>query len=231
MTIPHPTLDDIWQLFRETDRKFQETDRKFQDTDRLVKELFASQKETDRKFQETDLKFQETDRKFQDTDRLVKELFASQKETDRLFKETNKKIGDLGNRLGEFVQEMVRPAVVRLFRERGIEVHQVMRNIEAFNDEDAIEIDLLVINQQQAIAVECKSRLSIEDVNEHLARMGKFKQLFSHYQDINLMGAVAGMVVPDEAAKYAYRRGLFVLVQSGDSILIRNDAKFSPKLW
>jgi hypothetical protein len=46
---------------------------------------------------------------------------------------------------------MVRPAVVRLFRERGIEVHQVMRNIEAFDDDNSIEIDLLVINRQQAI--------------------------------------------------------------------------------
>lgn len=196
MTTSQPTLEDIWRLFQETDRKFQETDRQV--------------KETDRKFQETALRFEET---------------------DRLFKETNKKIGDLGNRLGEFVQEMVRPAVVRLFRERGIEVHQVMRNIEAFDDDNAIEIDLLVINRQQAIAVECKSRLSIEDVNDHLARLDKFKQLFSHYQDLNLMGAVAGMVVPDEAAKYAYRRGLFVLAQNGDSILIRNDAKFAPKLW
>jgi len=196
MTTSQPTLEDIWRLFQETDRKFQETDRQV--------------KETDRKFQETALRFEET---------------------DRLFKETNKKIGDLGNRLGEFVQEMVRPAVVRLFRERGIAVHQVMRNIEAFDDDNAIEIDLLVINRQQAIAVECKSRLSIEDVNDHLARLDKFKQLFSHYQNLNLMGAVAGMVVPDEAAKYAYRRGLFVLAQNGDSILIRNDAKFAPKLW
>ncbi len=45
------------------------------------------------------------------------------------------------------------------------------------------------------------------------------------------MGAVAGMVVQDEAAKYAYRRGLFVLAQSGDSVLIRNDNKFVPKQW
>ncbi|WP_239650087.1 hypothetical protein [Methylocucumis oryzae] len=137
----------------------------------------------------------------------------------------------MGNRLGEFVQEMVRPAVVRLFRERGIEVHQVMRNIEAFNDDDAIEIDLLVINQQQAIAVECKSRLSIEDVNAHLVRLDKFKHLFSHYHNLNLMGAVAGMVVPDEVAKHAYRQGLFVLAQNGDAIWIRNDDKFSPKFW
>jgi hypothetical protein len=152
-------------------------------------------------------------------------------ETDRLFKEMNKEMGDLGNRLGEFVQEMVKPAVVRLFRERGIEVHQVMRNIEAFDEENAIEIDLLVINRQQAIAVECKSRLSIEDINDHLNRLNLFKRMFSHYQDLKLMGAVAGMVVPDEAARYAYRKGLFVLAQNGDSILIRNDEKFVPMQW
>lgn len=217
MTTSPPTLDDVWLLFKETDRKFQETNLQFQ--------------ETDRKFQETNLQFQETDAKIQDTNKLIKELSASQKETDRLFKAMNKKLGDLGNRLGEFVQEMVRPAVVRLFRDRGIEVHQVMRNIEAFNDEIAIEIDLLVINSEQAIAVECKSRLTIEDVNDHLERLDTFKQLFPQYHNLNLMGAVAGMVVQDEAAKYAYRRGLFVLAQNGDSVLIRNDDKFVPKQW
>ncbi|SJM92721.1 hypothetical protein CRENPOLYSF2_2890007 [Crenothrix polyspora] len=39
-TTPAPTLDDIWRLFQETDRKFQETDR-------IIKE---SQKETDKRF-------------------------------------------------------------------------------------------------------------------------------------------------------------------------------------
>lgn len=41
------TLDDVWDLFRETDRKFQETDR-------LIGELREESRETDRKFQETD---------------------------------------------------------------------------------------------------------------------------------------------------------------------------------
>jgi Holliday junction resolvase len=43
---PAPTLDDIWRLFAETDRKFQETDRLFKaqakETKRL-EELFTSQ--------------------------------------------------------------------------------------------------------------------------------------------------------------------------------------------
>ncbi|MDR3342624.1 MAG: hypothetical protein LBT14_07550 [Treponema sp.] len=54
------TLDEVWNLFRETDRKFQETDLKF--------------KETDLKFKETDRKFQETDQKFQETDRQIGKL-------------------------------------------------------------------------------------------------------------------------------------------------------------
>jgi hypothetical protein len=39
------------------------------------------------------------------------------------------------------------------------------------------------------------------------------------------------MVVPDEVARYAYRQGLFVLAQSGDSMVILNDAQFQPQSW
>jgi Holliday junction resolvase len=50
MSTAQPTLDDVWRLFQETDRKFQETDRKFQDTDR--------------KFQETDRKLNQLEKLF-----------------------------------------------------------------------------------------------------------------------------------------------------------------------
>ena len=45
------------------------------------------------------------------------------------------------------------------------------------------------------------------------------------------MGAVAAMVMPNDVARYAYRKGLYVLAQSGSTVLIRNDGKFSPKIW
>ena len=202
-SLPAPTLDDIWRLFRETDRQMKETDRQME--------------ETDRKFQETDRQMKETDRKIQETDRILKEV--------------SKKIGDLGNRLGDFVQEMVRPAVVRIFRERGIDVHEVHPNIYVSRGELSAEIDLLVVNEQEAIAVECKSQLTIEDVNDHLARLEKLKVLLPKYREVRLMGAVAAIVMSDDVARYAYRKGLYVLAQSGDSILIRNDGKFSPKIW
>lgn len=197
------TRDEVWEMFREVARRFEETDKQFKDTDR--------------KFQDTDRKFKDTDRKFQDTERLVKEV--------------SKSIGDLGNRLGDFVQEMVRPALVSLFRERGIDVHEVHPNVYAERGGESAEIDLLVVNEQTAIAVECKSQLTIDDVNEHLSRLEKLKRLLPKYRDVELMGAVAAMVLPNDVARYAYRKGLYVLAQSGNTVLIRNDGKFSPKIW
>jgi len=43
-------------------------------------------------------------------------------------------------------------------------------------------------------------------------------------------GGVAGMDIVEEADKYAYRRGLFVLGMTGEGIArIMNDQKFTPK--
>jgi hypothetical protein len=55
--------------------------------------------------------------------------------------------------------------------------------------------------------------------------------MVSRYAEVRAMGAVATMVIPKEAARYAYRQGLFVLAQSGETVVILNDAKFQPQPW
>jgi hypothetical protein len=190
----------------------------------ILREVAQSQKETDRKMQETAQQMKETDRKMQETDRKMKE-------TDKKIKEMTTSIGRLGNKLGDFVEEMVRPAAVRLFRERGIDVHEVHRNVAAQRGDDGIEVDLLVVNDTDIVAIECKSTLSIDDVNEHITRLAKLKRLLPSYRDKRVMGAVSGMVIPDNVARYAYSQGLYLIAQSGDHLLIRNDAGFSPQVW
>lgn len=179
-------------------------------------------------FRETDRRMQETDRRMQETDREMNRIFQ---ENRRDLKELSRVIGRLGNRLGEFVEEMVRPAAVRLFQERGIAVHQVAQRVYAERDGDAMEIDLLVVNGTDVILIEVKSALSVQDVDEHLDRLSRFKKLSPQYRDFKAMGAVAAMVVPDDAARYAYRKGLFVLGQSGDTVTIRNAEAFRPAVW
>ena len=190
----------------------------------ILRELAQSQKETDRKFQETDKKFQDTDKKFQDTDKQFKE-------TDRKIKEVTGNIGKLGNRLGEFIEDAVRPAVVRLFRQRGIDVHEVHPNVSSQRAGEGVEIDVLVVNDVEIVAIECKSKLSVDDVNEHVERLAKIKRLLPSYADKRVLGAVAAMVIDDSVAQYAYRKGLYVIGQSGDHLEIRNAEGFVAKSW
>lgn len=213
------TADEVWQLLGELIEAQKETERS----------LKAQSQEADRRFQETERLIKEQS---QETERLLKE---QTQETERLLKEQNQKVdeqlGRLGNRLGEFVESQVRPAAVRLFQERGIEVKEISSDVSLQTGQEGIEIDILVVNTTQAIAIEVKSRLGQDDVDEHLERLAKFKRLIPRYQPFQILGAVAAMVIPNDVARYAYRQGLFVIAQSGDDLKILNDAKFRPRVW
>jgi len=160
---------------------------------------------------------QETDRQLQETDKQVKRV--------------SQEIGRLGGRWGEFVESMVKPAVVRLFQQRGLDVHEVARNLTSNRNGIAAEIDLLVTNDKHCVAVEVKSFLSIDDINEHRERLEKFKILFPRYIDSILYGAVAGAVIPDDVARYAYKQGFFVIGQKGENMEILNNSQFKPKVY
>ncbi|MDH6059911.1 hypothetical protein NWP17_05580 [Chrysosporum bergii ANA360D] len=227
------TPDDVWRLLGELIAAQKETERRFQETDRILKE---QSQETDRILKEQS---QETDRRFQETDRLLKE---QSQETDRILKEQSQKtdrqiqrvsqdIGKLGNRLGEFVEWQVRPAAVQLFQQRGIDVHEIQAGVSVKRNGEGLEIDLLVINDTEAVLIEVKSKLTQPDVDKHLERLDKFKRLVPRYQDVRAMAAVAAMVVPDEVRDYAYSQGLFVLAQSGDNLVILNQPNFHPRTW
>ena len=176
-----------------------------------------------------------------ETQRIIQETSQRQKETDRLlktqareaelrFKKLEKNLGRLGNRLGEFVEEMVRPAVLRLFQKWGLDVHSLFHDV-SIKGEHALEIDLLAVNDGDLVAVECKSKLTCEDVDAHLQRLLRLKHALPVYAQHRVFGAVAAMVTADAVAQYAETRGLFVLVQSGEQVVLRNAVRFRPHDW
>ena len=249
------TFQDVWLSFKETerlmkerdaesDRKFKETERLMKETERLMKESAAeterlmkesaaeterlmkkSSAETERLMKDRDA---ESDRSFKETERLMKERAA---ETDRIVKNLSKNLGDLGNRLGQFVEHSVAPAVARLFQAEGIEVHDVYKDFESKRNGEALEIDLLVVNDGTLVVVECKSRLTHEHVDEHLRRMEKFKRVLPLYKNHQALGAVAAMVMSDSVKEYAHSQGLYVLCQNGDNMEISRPEGFVSTVW
>lgn len=76
--------------------------------------------------------------------------------------------------------------------------------------------------------MECKSWLSKDDVDEFIEKLHRFKVAFPHYQNYQTYGAVAGIEINEGIDRYAYRKGLFVIKPSGDSVVIINDQNFQP---
>jgi hypothetical protein len=213
--------DEIWAILKgisETNKELSKAHQEFKEEQKAIQ---AAQKETDRILKELSAEIKETSRE-------IKEV---QKETAREIKAVNTSIGRLSNRLGEFVEEAVRPSAVRLFRERGIDVHEVHQNVTSDREGSAFEIDLLVVNNQDVVAIECKSNLSIDDVNEHLERLEKIKRFLPDHVNKRISGAVAGMVIPANVATYAIKKGLYVIGQNGEHLELRNEKSFTAKTW
>ena len=199
--------DEIWAILRGLAEAQTKTEAQLSRTDEQLASLLNERQET------------------------AREIKAIQQETAREIKAVNTSVGRLSNRLGEFVEEAVRPAAVRLFRECGLDVHEVQQNIVVKREGESLEIDLFVVNDKDAVAIECKSNLSIDDVNEHLQRLEKMKRLMPRYQGNQILGAVAGMVIPEHVAAYAIKQGLYVIGQTGEQLGLRNDANFVAKAW
>ncbi len=216
------TIDDVWEMVRETNRQIQEVSRQMRE----------SMQEADRRMQEADRRMQETDRQMKETDRKMQETDRQMKETDRRMKETDRKLDRLGDRLGEFVEGLVAPACKTLFVEWGIPVHQVSRRVEAdLPGGRHIEIDLFVVNGDAVALVEVKSKLTVDDVREHLERLSVFKEFLPRYADCRVFGAVAAMVIEENVSRFAISQGLFVIEQAGDTLRMANASDFTPRSW
>lgn len=189
-----------------------------------LEEVWKLFRETDEKFRETDEKFRETDNKFRDTDRKLDELKA-------IVERTSRHVDDLTGKWGKFLEGMVAPACKTLFADRNIPVHKVHQRVQAEYGDRRMEIDILVVNEGYVVLVEVKSTLKVDDVREHLERLGQFREFFPEYADRQILGAVAGIVIEEQADRFAYREGLFVIGQAGDTVRILNDNKFQPKTW
>ena len=174
----------------------------------------------------------------QELERAIQEVWALFKETDKKIAEVSKtaklafdSVTALTGKWGRFVEGLIAPGTISMFKERGIEVEKVYQRVKAHKDGKEIEIDILAINKEYAVLIEAKSTLGIEDVNEHIERLKAFKKFFPEYSNRKVIGAVAGIVIEEGADRFAYRQGLFVIGQTGETVKILNDKTFKPKIW
>ncbi|MGK7938876.1 MAG: DUF3782 domain-containing protein [Crocosphaera sp.] len=167
---------------------------------------------------------EEFDRRLLESDRRMEKL-------ERTVAETTRAVNSLTTRWGRFVEELVEPAILKLFQGKGIDVKEVYPRARVKRQGIAMEIDILAVDDTELVLVECKSRLSKDDVDEFIEKLTRFKTAFPHYQNYMAYGAVAGIEINEGIDRYAYKKGLFVIKPSGDTVAIINDDNFQLMTW
>lgn len=219
------TLDDIFALFRESEQQRKE---------------YQQENEQQRKKHQQDLEeykqsFRESQKAFEERHRIAEQEMASLRkqveQTGKQVEQTNKQVGGLTSRWGEFVENLIKPAAARIFREQGIDVHYTAMRVKGDDDRGSMEIDILVENGNEIVAIEVKSHLEIRNVKRFLQTLERFKEAFPKYQNYKLYGAVAGIKIDEKADEYATQEGLFLIAPAGDSVIIANSRNLEPKIW
>jgi len=186
-------------------------------------ELHAMILATSEQMKETDRKMQETDRQMKETDRRLEKLFRETDErinkTSKQIEETNKRYGGFTNEFGKMIEDLCKPAALKIFKAEGIDIDHVYEGSRRERvGEEEMEVDALLCNRTEAVAVEVKTTCFKKDVDYFLKKMKNFKIVFHEFEGKKVYAAIAAMRFANGSDKYAQRKGLYVLSPLSDGM-------------
>jgi hypothetical protein len=161
----------------------------------MLRELIASQKETDA---------------------IVKELAEESKKTERKIKEQGKQIGGIGERFGSFTEGLAYPSLRKiLYKQYGIE-NTAANVVKDFPDGRQIEFDAFGYTNgtvNNAVVVEVKTHLQSKHIYEFKAELENFRRDFPEFKDKHLYGILATpRIVSKELKLQIFENGLHLAI-------------------
>ena len=147
----------------------------------------------------------------------------SSKRSQKEMTELRKQLAGLGVSVGQQTETMFSNLCTK-FNTYGYNFTGQAPHYKFYEDKRVVaEADYLLENGEYIMAVEVKTKLTEEDVDDHLERISIIRQhKTAHGDNRKIVGAVAGGIVAESTLAYAQKKGLYVLVQSGESVMIAN---------
>ena len=184
----------------------------------IIKELAESQKKTEKSHREL-AEVQKESRK---------EIEMSSKKADKRLRE----LDELFNgQWGKLMEALVKGDLIKLLKERNIDVTGIAKEHERKFDGETYEFDIIATNGDEVVVVEVKTTLGKKDVDHFIIKLKDFKKIFREYADKKVFGAVAYLKENSGSVKYSMRKKLFVIRATGSSSSILNDKRFRPKVF
>ncbi|MDR0221600.1 MAG: hypothetical protein LBI54_09385 [Lachnospiraceae bacterium] len=197
--------------------------------------VWAALMESRAQMEETKARMREEAEQMREShEQFREEMRESHKKTEKIVAELSKNMGGLQNSFGRFVESMFTADLCSKFQELGYEFTRQFFNTRYTESGKKIaEVDATLENGEYILLVEVKTEMRLEFVNYHLERIEKIRQYMDNHNDHRkIIGAIASGTVSESILEYAQSKGLFVIVQSGESsTLAALPEGFEPQTW
>ena len=225
------TMEEVWAAIKATEEARLRGEEALRKTQQKAEEARLKGEEALREAQQ---RTEEAQQRTEEAQQKTEE--ALQKLTENL----NKASGDFTNKWGQFLENLVKGDLVKILKERNIEVVRVQpRLVFRRNKKEAGDFDLVAINGKEIVVVEVKTTLTVKKVKKFINDLKRFKEYFPEYKDKIVYGGVAYLCEPKDkeaqsAASFSQENGLFVIVSPGGEsnvTTISNPQEFEPKTF
>ena len=215
------TPNEIWEILRSTAEQQKENER-------IWKEGLALREREDAKRRE------EADKRGAALDLRLDKIMELWDKADRQLKATKSEVGGMSNTFGEMVEHLVTPGIEERLGELGLHFNEISprRKIKDEQGQIVAELDLLLENNDTVVVVETKGKVGIRDIKRQTEKMEAFREILDKKNDgRRLLGVMAGAVFGKEQKRLAGKAGLWVIVQTGDTMRMDIPDGFKPKEW
>jgi hypothetical protein len=181
-------------------------------------------------------RWEEIEEGFVRLEKSMAEIHQAHRETEETLKqsikELNKTVGGLSNTMGSLVEQFMTAALPGKFKQFGFTFDGIITcKWRKGSGSILTEIDGLLENKTQAMAVEVKTTMHRSDVDDHLKRMERIRIYADERNDKrDYFGAMAGAIIQKDVKEYALSNGFFIIEPAGEDVIV-TEPTVEPKRW
>lgn len=162
---------------------------------------------------------------------LVGNLAKAQAETDKQIKQTNKQLGELGNRLGGYMEHLIYPSMEKVLADK-FKMTFVGQRVKSKRKGHNLELDVFGYSndgRDEAVIVEIKARFDEDSLQQLLSALEEFPKAFPDHADKKLYGIVAAVDIPENMRQRVLKHGLYLARIGEEAFKLAVPRGFTPK--
>ncbi|MCZ6679567.1 MAG: hypothetical protein O7E52_20235 [Candidatus Poribacteria bacterium] len=151
--------------------------------------------------------------------------FKEEARADR--KRQNEKWGELANKWGTVVEDIVVPNIPRIARENfgwsDVEDFMIRRKVRSRRETSKRrEFDVIAIGEDQIIINETKSQPRIDYINAFIEVLGELEDYLPEYIDKTVIPIFASLSIGEDVVNYLTRNRIFAMAMGDETMELKN---------